>query len=85
LFYEEVFEELANYGQIEEMVVCDNIGKNILKNRNTMKKMIKYRHLGDHMIGNLYVKYASEDDAEKAVFQLRGRYYAGAWRQFCFF
>lgn len=57
LFYEEVFEELANYGQIEEMVVCDNIG--------------------DHMIGNLYVKYASEDDAEKAVFQLRGRYYAG--------
>lgn len=25
-FYEEVFEELANYGQIEEMVVCDNIG-----------------------------------------------------------
>lgn len=33
------------------------------------------------MIGNLYVKYASEDDAEKAVAQLRGRYYAG---DYCF-
>lgn len=30
MFYEEVFEELANYGQIEEMVVCDNIGKSRL-------------------------------------------------------
>lgn len=28
-FYEEVFEELANYGQIEEMVVCDNIGRRV--------------------------------------------------------
>lgn len=56
-FYEEVFEELANYGPIEEMVVCDNIG--------------------DHMIGNVYVKYANEDDSDKAASQLRGRYYAG--------
>ena len=36
-FYEEVFMELANYGEIEEMVVSDNIG--------------------DHMIGNVYVKF----------------------------
>ena len=39
-FYEEVFMELAEYGEIEEMVVSDNIG--------------------DHMIGNVYVKFANE-------------------------
>lgn len=29
------------------------------------------------MIGNVYVKYASEDDAAKAAAHLTGRYYAG--------
>lgn len=29
------------------------------------------------MIGNVYVKYASEDDAAKAAGNLSGRYYAG--------
>ncbi len=36
-YYEEVFMELAKYGEIEEMNVSDNIG--------------------DHMIGNVYVKF----------------------------
>lgn len=40
-FYEEVFMELAKFGEIEEMVVADNIG--------------------DHMIGNVYVKFVTED------------------------
>eukprot|EP01071_Lankesteria_metandrocarpae_P000960 Lankesteria_metandrocarpae@DN1151_c0_g1_i1.p1 len=56
-FYEEVFEELGEYGDIEDMVVCDNIG--------------------DHMIGNVYVKYTSEDFAERALKKLYGRYYSG--------
>lgn len=36
-FYEEVFMEMAKFGEIDEMVVADNIG--------------------DHMIGNIYIKY----------------------------
>jgi len=40
-FYEEVFMELAKFGEIEEMVVADNIG--------------------DHMIGNVYVKFVAEE------------------------
>lgn len=37
LFFEEVFVELEdNYGEIEEMNVCDN--------------------LGDHLVGNVYIK-----------------------------
>jgi len=57
LFYEEVFLELAKYGEIEDMVCVDNIA--------------------DHMFGNVYVKYYSEDDSEKALTQLTGRYYGG--------
>lgn len=56
-FYEEVFDELMKYGEIEDMVVCDNIG--------------------DHIIGNVYIKYTHEDYAEKAVNELNGRFYAG--------
>jgi splicing factor U2AF subunit len=56
-FYEEVFLEMANFGEIEDMMVCDNIG--------------------DHIIGNVYVKYFDEDDAERASKALTGRYYAG--------
>ena len=39
-FYEEVYMEMAKFGEMEEMVVADNIG--------------------DHMIGNIYVKFADE-------------------------
>lgn len=56
-FYEEVYSELAKYGELQEMHVCDNIG--------------------DHLIGNVFVKYYSETDAEKAHKGLSGRYYAG--------
>jgi splicing factor U2AF subunit len=56
-FYEEVFSELAKFGELEEVVVADNIG--------------------EHMIGNVYVKYQSEDQAHAAMQGLLGRYYAG--------
>merc|ERR1711957_753847 len=51
----EVFLELANYGEIEDLVVVDN--------------------LCDHMIGNVYVKYYHEEDAERALMKLTGRFY----------
>ncbi|KAI8820129.1 uncharacterized protein EV422DRAFT_531758 [Fimicolochytrium jonesii] len=57
LFWEDLFIELAKYGQIEEMCVCDNVG--------------------DHLIGNVYVRYAYEEDAGKAVEALNNRFYAG--------
>merc|ERR1719433_2618929 len=56
-FYVEVFLELANYGEIEDLVVVDN--------------------LCDHMIGNVYVKYYHEEDAERALMKLTGRFYSG--------
>lgn len=33
--------------------------------------------MGDHMVGNVYVKFSDEEDAEKANSTLFGRYYAG--------
>lgn len=56
-FYEEVFIELSKFGEMEELIVCDNIG--------------------DHLIGNVYVKYATEEGAENCIKGLTGRYYAG--------
>ncbi|EDO07135.2 putative U2 splicing factor subunit [Babesia bovis T2Bo] len=56
-FYEEVFLELMKYGEIEDMVVCDNIG--------------------DHIIGNVYVKYRDENSAAHAISMLSGRFYGG--------
>lgn len=56
-FYEDVFTELSNFGKLEMLHVCDN--------------------LGDHLLGNVYAKFKSEEDADKAVKGLTGRFYAG--------
>lgn len=56
-FYAEVFLELAKYGEIEDMQVCDNIG--------------------EHMFGNLFVKFTSEDDASQCRNGITGRVYGG--------
>lgn len=57
LFYEEIFEEFATFGQLEEVQVCEN--------------------LGDHMVGNIYVKYSDEEEAEACIRKIHGRYFAG--------
>lgn len=54
-FYESIFIELANFGELLELNVCDN--------------------LGDHLIGNVYAKFNSEEEAEKAYKGLNGKFY----------
>jgi len=56
-FFEEILEELAKFGEVEQLHVVEN--------------------LGDHMFGNVYVKYHYEEDAEKCLQAMGGRYYAG--------
>lgn len=34
-------------------------------------------NLGDHIVGNVYVKFTKEEYAENALKALHGRYYAG--------
>lgn len=56
-FYAEVFLELAQFGEIEEMHVLDN--------------------LGEHMLGNVFVRFKTEDDAENVKKNVSGRYFDG--------
>ncbi|KAK3443829.1 splicing factor U2af small subunit B [Eucalyptus grandis] len=56
-FYEDLFEELNKYGEMESLNVCDN--------------------LADHMVGNVYVQFREEEQAQRALQSLSGRYYAG--------
>jgi splicing factor U2AF subunit len=32
LFYEDIFTELASFGEVEEMIVCDNVGDHLVGN-----------------------------------------------------
>ena len=34
-------------------------------------------NLGDHLVGNVYVMFENEEDAEKAVVDLNNRWYGG--------
>lgn len=56
-FYEDIFEELAKWGELENLNVCDNTS--------------------DHMVGNVYCKFAVEEEALAALTALTGRFYAG--------
>lgn len=56
-FYEEVFFELAKFGELEDLCVVDNVS--------------------EHMLGNIYVRYFREEDAERAVQKLNKKYYNG--------
>lgn len=56
-FFEDIHDELRNFGRLEDLHVCDNTGA--------------------HLVGNVYVKFEYEDDAEKAMKALTGRFYGG--------
>ena len=56
-FYEDIFIELAKYGEMEDLIICDN--------------------MGDHLVGNVYIRYQFEDMAAKCVQELNERFYAG--------
>ncbi len=34
-------------------------------------------NIGDHLIGNVYIKFKDEEDAQVALTALEGRFYAG--------
>ena len=53
-FYEEIFDKFAEFGYVEDVHVCEN--------------------LGEHMVGNVYVKYRNEEDADKCVKALKGKF-----------
>ena len=90
-FYEEVcdkwigglvdwwIDELIQVICVERMRACDAIHQIVdeLTKFGYVEQLHVVENLGDHMFGNIYVKYSSEEEAEKAMRSLAGRYYAG--------
>ncbi|KAK6140089.1 hypothetical protein DH2020_026087 [Rehmannia glutinosa] len=60
-FYEDLFQELSKYGDIQSLNICDN--------------------LADHMVGNVYVQFREEDQAQAALQSLIGRRRASGARR----
>ncbi len=56
-FFEDFYCEACRFGELEEVVVCDNNN--------------------DHLMGNVYARFKYEEDAQKAVEDLNGRWYDG--------
>eukprot|EP01129_Flabellula_baltica_P004556 TRINITY_DN1592_c0_g1_i1.p1 TRINITY_DN1592_c0_g1~~TRINITY_DN1592_c0_g1_i1.p1 ORF type:complete len:165 (-),score=45.54 TRINITY_DN1592_c0_g1_i1:63-557(-) len=42
-----------------------------------IEELCAARNLGDHLFGNVYVKFFEEESAERAMEGIRGRYYSG--------
>ena len=42
-----------------------------------IEEVVVAGNLGDHLLGNVYVKYFDEEDTQKALTNLNGRFYAG--------
>lgn len=67
-----MFIELAKYGEIEKLNVCDNVGDHLVGS--------EYNQLAvDHRsrLSDVYVRYRYEEDASKAAESLNDRFYAG--------
>jgi splicing factor U2AF subunit len=59
---------------------CDEI-LDELKKFGRVEEINVCQNLGDHLFGNMYIKYSSEEEAEKAMAALQGRFYAGQMLQ----
>lgn len=59
--YEEFFEDV--------FIECEKYGE--------IEKLNVCDNLGDHLVGNVYIKYRLEEDAEKAVQSLNNRWFNG--------
>lgn len=48
-----------------------------MSKQGEVDELIICDNLGDHIVGNVYVKFTKEDYATNALKALHGRYYAG--------
>lgn len=72
-FYEDFWCEMCKYGEIEEVVVCDN---NNDRKRSSLGLEILADHIASDLIGNVYARFKYEDSAQAACDALNSRWYA---------
>src|SRR5690349_8401577 len=49
----------------------------LCQNYGALEEFHVVGNLGEHMLGNVYLKYSKEEEAEKALKALNGRFYGG--------
>jgi len=48
-----------------------------LEQYGRVEDLLILQNLGEHMFGNAYIKYSTEEEAERALTHIKGRFYAG--------
>lgn len=84
-FYEDLFEELNKYGEIESLNICDNLADHMVRFlcyflcHPLMQTRVLYNYLimSPVQVGNVYVQFREEEQAANALKNLTGRFYAG--------
>lgn len=71
-FYEDFFCEMCKYGEVEEIVVCDNNNDREFRQIFAMVSLLTELDL----IGNVYARFKYEEDAQAACDDLNARWYA---------
>jgi splicing factor U2AF subunit len=75
--YEDLYCELAKFGHLLELHVCDFVMFLILIDFFFFKVC---DNVGDHLIGNVYARYEWEIEAQAAVDNCNERWYAGEFK-----
>lgn len=81
-FYEDIWCELCKYGELEELVVCDNNNDRtyclccIVQDRTPLETQILTKNHCLDLIGNVYARFKYEESAQKACDELNSRWYA---------
>ena len=77
-FYEDFWCEMCKYGEIEEVVVCDNNNDRTFPLPPTLnaQKILTESPPRADLIGNVYARFKYEDSAQTACDALNSRWYA---------
>lgn len=75
-FYEDVWCELCQYGELEELVVCDNNNDRKFFPVPFIPVATVTNALYSDLIGNVYARFKYEEDAQTACDTLNSRWYA---------
>lgn len=72
---------VANYSEVELQEHFDNFFEDVfveLEDKyGEIEEMNVCDNLGDHLVGNVYIKFRSEENAERAVNDLNNRWFGG--------
>lgn len=76
-FYEDIWCEMCKYGEIEEIVVCDNNNDRKFVSFSFFERLnTKTLLFSTDLIGNVYARFKYEDSAQAACDALNSRWYA---------